>query len=54
MYRKRNVIGFIFTITLLLGLWKLVDNLSVMPDLDSKPDIPPALRLEQYQNKIFD
>ena len=54
MYRKRNVIGFIFTITLLLGLWKLVDNLSVMPDLDSKPDIPPDLRLEKYQNEIFD
>ena len=54
MYRKRNVIRFIFITTLLFGLWKLVDNLSVMPKSDSKLDIPPALRLEKYENKIFD
>ena len=54
MYRKRNVIRFIFITTLLFGLWKLVDNLSVMPESDSKLDIPPALRLEKYENKIFD
>ena len=54
MYRKRNVIRFIFITTLLFGLWKLVDNLSVMPKSDSKLNIPPALRLEKYENKIFD
>ena len=54
MYRKRNVIRFIFITTLLFGIWKLVDNLLVMPESDSKLDIPPALRLEKYENKIFD
>ena len=54
MYRKRNVIRFIFITTLLFGLWKLVGNLSVMPKSDSKLNIPPALRLEKYENKIFD
>ena len=29
-------------------------TVKVMPESDSKLDIPPALRLEKYENKIFD